>query len=77
LRFASSAPSRLRRLSGHLAPDEGKSEAPYLDGTAGVKPFSDDPGLWNLDAPDPVAMEAIKAKLETGQLPEFSRIRIL
>jgi len=64
-------------LSGHLAPDEGKSEAPHLDGTAGVAPFGDDPGLWNLDAPDPVAMEAIKAKLETGQLPEFSRVRIL
>lgn len=64
-------------LSGHLAAEESESETPHLDGTAGVTPFTDDPGLWDLTPPNPAHLDALQAKLEAGQLPEFTRVRIL
>lgn len=64
-------------LSMHLAPDEGTSAAPHLDGTARAIPFTDDPGLWNLKPPEPAHLEALKMKLEAEHLPAFTRVRIL
>jgi hypothetical protein len=64
-------------LSGHLALDEGVSDAPHLDNTAGIDAFDDDPGLWRLDAPDPARLDALNAALGAERLPEFNRVRLL
>ncbi len=64
-------------LSSHLGPQESVSEAPSLDGTLRSIKFTDDPGLWDVSPPDPVALEALKAKLEAELLPEFTRVRLL
>jgi pimeloyl-ACP methyl ester carboxylesterase len=64
-------------LSGHLAPAEGRSEAPHLDDTAKADPFDDDPGLWELGPPDRARLEALTAALEEERLPEFNRVRLL
>ncbi len=64
-------------LSVHLAPGEDQSAAPNLDGTARKVQFSDDPGLWDMSAPNPAELDALKAKLKAEQLPEFTRVRIL
>jgi pimeloyl-ACP methyl ester carboxylesterase len=64
-------------LSEHLAPGEGESETPNLDGTVRKIAFTDDPGLWNLSSPDPAHLDTMMAKLEAEQLPEFTRVRLL
>lgn len=63
-------------LSAHLAPGEGESETPNLDGTARTNPFTDDPGLWAADPPAPKQLQELKEKLEIEQLPEFTRVKI-
>jgi hypothetical protein len=63
-------------LSQHLAP-ESESEAPHLDGTAMKIPFSDDPGYWDLTEPEQAQLDALKADLERGQVPEFTHVRML
>lgn len=64
-------------LSQHLAPGDGESEAPHLDGTARANRFSDDPGYWSLSDPDPQALQGLDAKLAQEQLPEFIQVRLL
>jgi hypothetical protein len=64
-------------LSGHLSPGEGESETPNLDGTARAAAFTDDVGLWEGAEPAPARLDALQAKLEAEQLPEFLRVRLL
>ena len=47
-------------LSMHLAAEEA-SETPHLDATAAAVPFTDDAGLWQLDAPEPERFAALAA----------------
>jgi pimeloyl-ACP methyl ester carboxylesterase len=63
-------------LSTHLAPNES-SETPHLDGTAFVSGSGDDPGIWNLEPPASDVLERLRAELEMGRLPQFTRIRLL
>jgi hypothetical protein len=63
-------------LSSHLA-EPTSSEAPHLDGSVSAPAFSDDPGLWNLEAPSPQQMRNLQDRLEAGELPEFGRIHLL
>jgi hypothetical protein len=63
-------------LSVHLAAEE-TSETPHLDATAMADPFTDDPGLWRLDPPEPDRLAALSEQLEEGRLPEFTRVRLL
>jgi pimeloyl-ACP methyl ester carboxylesterase len=62
-------------LSMHLAAEEG-SEAPHLDATATAIPFTDDPGLWQLDPPEPERLAALRGQVEEERLPEFTRVRL-
>jgi pimeloyl-ACP methyl ester carboxylesterase len=64
-------------LSQHLAPGDMLSTAPILDDTARSNAASDDPGLWLIDRSDIARITALKADLEAGRLPEFTRIKIL
>ena len=64
-------------LSQHLAPGDGESAAPNLDGSARAGRFSDDPGYWSLADPDPAALDALDARLGQEQLPEFIQARLL
>lgn len=64
-------------LARHLAPGEGESEAPHLDGTAGAARESDDPGYWDLDPPAGELLSALEARLDEERLPEFHRVRLL
>jgi pimeloyl-ACP methyl ester carboxylesterase len=64
-------------ISQHLGPEAGESETPNLDGTARAGVFTDDPGYWELDPPDPGRLEALKEQVEAERLPEFNRLRLL
>jgi hypothetical protein len=64
-------------LSQHLAANETTSQAPALDGSDKAAPFSDDPGLWNLQAPDTERLRQLEADLDAGNLPEFQRLHWL
>jgi len=64
-------------LSQHLAPEETESEAPHLDGTARVIPFTDNPGFWDLTALDGSQLASLDTKLASGQIPEFITVRLL
>jgi hypothetical protein len=64
-------------LSSHLGADNERSETPHLDGGTRIKPFSDDPGLWDLETPDPQRLAALDAELAADRLPEFTRVRLL
>jgi pimeloyl-ACP methyl ester carboxylesterase len=64
-------------LSQHLAPGDTLSTAPILDDTARSNAATDDPGLWLSDETDTARVTALKADLEAGRLPEFTRIKIL
>ena len=63
-------------VGGHLA-EPAVSEAPHLDGSAGAPPFSDDPGLWDIDHPSPQRIQQLEAMLEAGTLPAFGRLHLL
>lgn len=64
-------------LSQHLAPGDGESVAPSLDGTYKTLPFSDDPGLWDLVGPDTARLRQLQADLDAGKVPEFQRLHWL
>jgi pimeloyl-ACP methyl ester carboxylesterase len=64
-------------LAGHLAPAEGESEAPSLDGTYKAIPFSDDPGLWNEIPVENGRLQSLDEQLDAGQLPGFSTVHLL
>ena len=61
-------------LGGHLG-GEAESETPHLDGSAAAS--GDDPALWQMDRPDAETIQALDARLDAGQLPEFTRVRLL
>ena len=63
-------------LSGHLA-GPTPSEAPNLDGTAAIRSFSDDAGLWNVADPSPSRMTELQSLLAADKLPEFARLHLL
>src|SRR5262249_20122970 len=60
--------SEAEALSQHLAAGGGGSEAPHLDGTVRVKPFTDDPGLWDLTEIGPERLSELKGGVEAGQI---------
>lgn len=64
-------------LSSHLASEAGVSEAPNLDGTIDRDFSADDSSLWNFEQPSVDKLTELQAKLKAGQLPEFSRVRLL
>lgn len=64
-------------LAQHLAHGDGESTAPNLDGSARAQPFSDDPGLWDLAAPDTKRLQQLNADLDAGKIPEFQHLRWL
>lgn len=64
-------------LSQHLAPGDGESSAPSLDGTDKTFPFSDDPGLWMLSGPDAGRLKQLQADLDAGRIPDFQHLRLL
>jgi hypothetical protein len=64
-------------LSAHLAADGGESEAPHLDGSRRAARFDDNPGLWDVEEPDPDRLRDLVARIEADQLPEFNLVRIL
>lgn len=64
-------------LAQHLAPGEGESVAPGLDGTDKTLPFSDDPGVWDLAEPDPARLKLLQDDLKADKLPEFQRLHWL
>ena len=65
-------------LSGHLGGENTTSETPHLDGSiraeAGVQ---DDPGVLNLTMPDSALLQALDAKIESGEVPDFVKIKLL
>ncbi len=63
-------------LSTHLGPSTA-SDAPHIDGSARAPAFSDDPGLWALDAPTVERMNSLEAMLKAWDLPDFSRLHLL
>jgi hypothetical protein len=67
----------LRFRLSHLGTGEDESESPHLDGSARAKPFSDDAGLWRLDAIDSDRLKEMRAKVEAEQLPELNWVRLL
>ncbi len=38
---------------------------------------NDGPGCWDQEEPDPSHITELQAKLETGELPEFTNVRLL
>jgi pimeloyl-ACP methyl ester carboxylesterase len=64
-------------LSQHLAPGDGESVAPSLDGSDKALPFTDDPGLWNLAGPDAARLQQLQADLDAGKIHEFQHVRWL
>jgi pimeloyl-ACP methyl ester carboxylesterase len=61
-------------LQTHLSGGDG---APSWTRVAGVSDQTEDPGYWNLAPPDPVQLEGLRARLESEQLPDFNKIRLL
>jgi triacylglycerol esterase/lipase EstA (alpha/beta hydrolase family) len=64
-------------LEAHLGGDGQGSAAPHLDGSARAQPFSDDPGLWEEQPPDPARLQQLVQMAEGGSIPEFTRVRLL
>jgi pimeloyl-ACP methyl ester carboxylesterase len=64
-------------LGAHLAADDIRSIAPVLDDTARSDPSTDDPGLWGVDHVSKEQLTALRKALENGQLPEFTRVKLL
>ncbi|MGO9305270.1 MAG: lipase family alpha/beta hydrolase [Candidatus Korobacteraceae bacterium] len=62
-------------LGGHLALATSSSDAPRLDGSA--RASGDDPGYWQLSAPDPAKLSALKSDLDRGTVPDFNLLKIL
>jgi hypothetical protein len=62
-------------LGGHLAAATASSEAPHLDGSA--RSSGDDPGYWQLSAPDPAHLRALDSELDRGAVPDFNLLKIL
>lgn len=64
-------------LESHLGGMAGGSEAPSLTRVTTANPANGDPGLWNLDDPNPQQLDELKALLEREQLPAFNKIHLL
>jgi|HubBroStandDraft_5_1064220.scaffolds.fasta_scaffold01038_7 pimeloyl-ACP methyl ester carboxylesterase len=62
-------------LGGHLAGATSSSEAPQLDGSA--RASGDDPGYWQLSAPDATKLSALQGDLDRGVVPDFNLLKIL
>ena len=62
-------------MGGHLAAATASSEAPHLDGSA--RSSGDDPGYWQLSAPDPAKLSALDGELDRGAVPDFNLLKIL
>jgi len=62
-------------LGSHLGSDATESDAPQLDGSAAA--IGDDPALWQPGQPDAAAFASLEARLDSGQMPEFTRVRLL
>jgi pimeloyl-ACP methyl ester carboxylesterase len=62
-------------LGDHLG--EEASPAPHLDSSVLAKPFSDDPGLWDMEPPPQERLSDLQADLVAERLPEFTRVRLL
>jgi pimeloyl-ACP methyl ester carboxylesterase len=62
--------------SGHLGGSRA-SDAPHLDGSASAPSFSDDPGLWNAEAPSVERIAELEKLLDADALPAFARIHLL
>lgn len=63
-------------LGSHLAGGTGVSEAPHLDGTT-CDFNTDDLGRWQLETLDSNRLDELETQLEAGQLPEFTKVRLL
>ncbi len=61
-------------LQTHLA---GEDAAPNWTRVTNVDELTGEPGYWNLDSPDPQCLSELRAKLESEQLPDFNKIRLL
>jgi len=64
-------------LGEHLAGEGDGSEAPHLDGSSRIVPFTDDPGYWRADPLDAAKLSSLDAEVDAGRVPEFARLRIL
>lgn len=61
-------------LQTHLS---GEDAVPSWANVTGVGGQTEDPGYWELDSSDPLRLSELRAKLESEQLPDFNKIRLL
>jgi len=64
-------------LSSHLGSEAGTSETPHLNGTIKSGFMADNSDLWNHEKPDQKQLAELMGKLQSGELPEFNRVRLL